>query len=71
MDKVRLAYLQGDGVAEDIWSASREALEEAVIKAYEGSKRIEWTFLRAGIEALEKVEKCFPGRPSMPSGSGG
>jgi isocitrate dehydrogenase len=61
LDKVELAYLRGDGVAEDIWKASREALEEAVVKAYGGAKRIEWTFLSAGIEALEKTGNVLPG----------
>ena len=52
--------MQGDGVARDIWNASREALEEAIIKAYGGEKRIEWTTLIAGLEAIEKVGKVVP-----------
>jgi isocitrate dehydrogenase len=59
-DKIQIVYLQGDGVAQDIWNASHEALEEAVIRAYNGEKRIEWIRLIAGIEALEKQGRLLP-----------
>ncbi len=59
-DKIRIVHLRGDGVGRDIWSASHEALEEAVLKAYHGEKRLEWIHLTAGIEALEKGGKLLP-----------
>jgi isocitrate dehydrogenase len=59
-DKIHIVHVQGDGVGRDIWDASHEALEEAVIKAYHGEKRIEWINVSAGIEALEKSGKLLP-----------
>lgn len=59
-DTMQIVHLRGDGVGRDIWSASREALEEAVVKAYHGEKRIEWIEVSAGIEALEKGGKLLP-----------
>lgn len=60
MDKIPIVYIQGDGCGGDIWNASREALEEAVIKAYSGRKKIEWFTVTAGIESLEKNGKLLP-----------
>ncbi len=59
-DKLQIVHLRGDGVGRDIWDASHEALEEAVIKAYGGEKRIEWINLAAGIDALEKEGQLMP-----------
>ncbi len=53
-DTINIPYIAGDGAGEDIWSASHEALEEAVIKAYGGEKRIAWVPLLAGMKALDK-----------------
>ncbi len=51
---IKIPYIEGDGSGEDIWSASREALEEAVIKAYEGETKLAWVPLLAGQKALDK-----------------
>lgn len=59
-DRVRILYLQGDGVGADIWAASHEALEEAVIKAYGGTKRIEWVEVVAGEKALAQTGELLP-----------
>jgi isocitrate dehydrogenase len=53
-ETIEIPYIAGDGAGEDIWNASREVLEEAVIKAYDGGKRIAWTILLAGQKALDR-----------------
>jgi isocitrate dehydrogenase len=53
-ETIEIPYIAGDGAGEDIWNASREALEEAVIKAYGGGRRIVWIPLVAGQKALDK-----------------
>jgi isocitrate dehydrogenase len=57
---VTICSIRGDGVGEDIWNASHEALEEAVLTAYNGDKRIEWVELQAGQQALEHSGSLLP-----------
>ncbi|HAR95072.1 MAG TPA: NADP-dependent isocitrate dehydrogenase [Deltaproteobacteria bacterium] len=57
---VTICYIRGDGVGEDIWSASHEVLEEAVRSAYGGEKRIEWIELLAGQKALDHSGSLLP-----------
>jgi isocitrate dehydrogenase len=60
-ETVTIPYIQGDGSAEDIWKASREILEEAVVKGSDGRKRrIEWIPLLAGQKALERTGALLP-----------
>lgn len=58
MDKIRIPYIVGDGTGPDIWNASRELLEEAVIRKH--NKKIEWIYLLAGEKALEKMGVLLP-----------
>jgi isocitrate dehydrogenase len=59
-ERVEILYIQGDGVGADIWAASHEVFEEAVLKAYEGAKRIEWIELTAGEKALATEGELLP-----------
>lgn len=60
-ETVTIPYIEGDGSGEDIWKASREILEEAVIKGSDGRKRrIEWIRLLAGQKALERTGALLP-----------
>ena len=59
-DRIQILYIQGDGVGADIWAASHEAFEEAVIKAYNGARRIEWMELTAGEKALAQEGELLP-----------
>lgn len=52
--KIKIPYIMGDGTGPDIWNASREALDEAIIKAYNGDKVIEWIEIIAGQKALDR-----------------
>ena len=60
MERVRIPCIVGDGTGPDIWNASKEVLEEAVIKAYGHEKEIEWIYLLAGQNALEKKGVLLP-----------
>ncbi len=60
-EHIRIPYIEGDGAGEDIWLASREVLEEAVHKAYDGEKKIEWLHLLAGQKALDRTGDLLPG----------
>lgn len=82
---IEIPYIMGDGTGEDIWGASKEIFEEAVIKATGGKKRIQWIPLLAGIKALDtsgillpektvqEIERCriaIKGPLTTPVGSG-
>ena len=61
-ETVAIPYIAGDGTGEDIWNASKEIFEEALLKASEGKKKIEWIPLIAGIKALEDGDELLPGK---------
>lgn len=60
METITIPYMSGDGTGEDIWNASKELLEEAVLKATDRKKKIEWIPLIAGIKALERGKDLLP-----------
>ena len=60
METITIPYMAGDGIGEDIWNASKEIFEEALLKASERKKKIEWIPLIAGIKALENGDKLLP-----------
>lgn len=60
-EKITIPYISGDGTGEDIWSASHEIFEEAVLKATEGQKSVQWVELAAGQKALDRTKKLLPG----------
>jgi len=46
-----IAYIEGDGIGPDIWSATRNMLDAAVAKAYGGKRSIAWMETYAGEKA--------------------
>ncbi len=60
MEKIRIPIIAGDGTGEDIWNASREIFEEAVLKTTSGARRIEWVPLLAGLKALDAKKVLMP-----------
>lgn len=60
METIRIPYILGDGAGEDIWNASKGALDEAVAKAYGGKKAIEWLPVLAGQRALDSEGSLLP-----------
>lgn len=57
---IEIPCIPGDGVGDDIWKASKEVLEEVVVKAYGGEKHIKWIEVLAGQKALEKTGSLIP-----------
>ena len=57
---IKIPHIAGDGIGGDIWNASKEIFEEAVIKGTKGKKKVEWMPLIAGLKALEKKDKLLP-----------
>ncbi len=60
-ETLNIPVIPGDGIGDEIWSASREIFEEALLKATGGTKRIEWIPLLAGIKALDAKNTLLPG----------
>ena len=46
-------FIEGDGIGADIWAASVRVFDQAVLKAYNGERKIEWMEIFAGEKANE------------------
>jgi isocitrate dehydrogenase len=55
-----IPFIEGDGIGPDIWKAAVRVLDAAVIKAYNGEKKIEWMKVLAGQEAFDKTGEWMP-----------
>jgi isocitrate dehydrogenase len=52
-DSPIVAFIEGDGIGPDIWSATKRVLDASVEKTYGGAKRIAWMEIYAGDKAQE------------------
>ena len=52
-DNPIVCFIEGDGIGPDIWKATQRVLDIAVMKAYNGRRRIEWMEVFAGEKANE------------------
>ena len=48
-----IPFIEGDGIGVDIWAASVRVFDEAIKKAYNGDRKIEWMEIFAGEKANE------------------
>jgi isocitrate dehydrogenase len=55
-----IPFIEGDGTGVDIWPASKKVCDAAVIKAYNGTKDIEWLEVLAGEKAFNKTGEWLP-----------
>jgi isocitrate dehydrogenase len=55
-----IPYIEGDGTGPDIWRASVRVFDEAVAKAYGGTRRIEWLEVLAGEKAFHRTGNWLP-----------
>ncbi|MCD0472460.1 NADP-dependent isocitrate dehydrogenase [Flavobacterium sp. JAS] len=55
-----IPFIEGDGIGEDIWKASRLVFDAAVQKAYGQSRKIQWKEVYAGEKAFEKTGNWLP-----------
>ncbi|HPO54374.1 MAG TPA: isocitrate dehydrogenase (NADP(+)) [Ignavibacteriaceae bacterium] len=56
-DNPIILFIEGDGTGPDIWNASKFVFDEAVKKAYNGKKKIEWMEVYAGEKSLKVYGK--------------
>ena len=52
-----IPFIEGDGIGSDIWAASVRVFDEAIKKAYNGERKIEWMEIFAGEKANEVYNK--------------
>ncbi|AIQ17166.1 isocitrate dehydrogenase [Paenibacillus sp. FSL H7-0357] len=55
-----IPFIEGDGTGRDIWKASKRVLDEAVAKAYGGTKKIAWYEVFAGEKAFNTYGEWLP-----------
>ena len=53
-DNPVIPYIEGDGIGPDIWKASVNVFDNAVDKAYNGSRKINWLEILAGEKAFNQ-----------------
>lgn len=55
-----IPFIEGDGIGPDIWNAAQKVLDQAVAKAYNGEKGIEWLEVLAGEKAFNQTGEWLP-----------
>jgi isocitrate dehydrogenase len=55
-----IPYIEGDGIGQDITPVMRKVVDQAVNRAYEGKRRIEWLEVYAGEKANERYGEWLP-----------
>ena len=55
-----IPFIEGDGIGPDIWKSTKNVLDAAVEKAYNGDKKIDWLEVLAGEKAFEKTGEWLP-----------
>jgi isocitrate dehydrogenase len=55
-----IPFIEGDGIGPDIWAAAQYVLDQAVAKAYGGTRKIEWFEIFAGEKAFTKLGEWLP-----------
>ena len=59
-DNPTIPFIEGDGTGIDIWPASQLVFDEAVKKAYNGKRKIQWKEVLAGEKAFNKTGSWMP-----------
>ena len=55
-----IPFIEGDGIGPDVWRATRQVLDAAVAKAYNGGREIHWLEVYAGEKANELTGSWLP-----------
>jgi isocitrate dehydrogenase len=55
-----IPFIEGDGTGVDIWPASQLVFDQAVEKAYNGKRKINWKEVLAGEKAFNKTGNWLP-----------
>ena len=59
-DNPTIPFIEGDGIGPDIWKAAVRVFDAAVLKAYQGKKKIGWMKVLAGQEAFDSTGTWMP-----------
>lgn len=59
-DKPIIPFIIGDGTGPDIWKSARYVLDNAVEKAYNGTRKISWEEVLAGEKAFNETGSWLP-----------
>ena len=59
-DNPIIPFIEGDGIGPDIWHAAQHVFDNAVAKAYGGTRKIEWFEVYAGEKAWSKFDEWLP-----------
>jgi len=59
-DAPQIPFIEGDGIGPEIWQATRQVIDAAVHKAYDGRKKISWMEVLAGEKGFEKTGNWLP-----------
>lgn len=59
-DQVTIPYIEGDGVGAEITPVCQQIVNAAVVKAYQGSRSIEWMEVLAGGKAFQQTGEWLP-----------
>ena len=59
-DTVTIPYIEGDGVGAEISPVMRRVIDQAVARAYQGTRRIEWLEVLAGGKAHDQTGEWLP-----------
>ena len=59
-DKISIPFIEGDGVGAEITPVSQQIINEAIKKAYNGKKSIEWIEVFAGDKAIKEFGNPLP-----------
>ena len=59
-DSPVIPFIEGDGIGSDIWKASVNVFDNAVDKAYNGSRKINWLEILAGEKAFNQTGEWLP-----------
>ena len=60
MEKITIAYIEGDGIGVEITAAMKRVVEAAVERAYGSEKGIEFVELMAGQKAHKQCGSSLP-----------
>ncbi|MBN1301070.1 MAG: isocitrate dehydrogenase (NADP(+)) [Melioribacteraceae bacterium] len=52
-DNPIIPFIEGDGIGPDIWKATKSVIDNAVIKAYNSKRKINWMEIYAGRKAVK------------------
>ena len=55
-----IPFIEGDGIGPDVWRATRQVLDAAVAKAYNGEREIHWLEVYAGEKANDLTGSWLP-----------